>query len=94
MPVALLAVAAMAMLLGIAYAFSMQRGEIRFRTVGAALALQIGIGALALYVPAGRDVLESLSNGVSSVIAFGQSGIDFVFGSIGMQICCQIQHFI
>lgn len=83
MPVALLAICAMAILLGIAYAFSMHRSSIRLRTVGAAFVLQVSIGALALYVPAGRRVLESLSSGVANIIAFGQSGIDFVFGDIG-----------
>ena len=78
-----LAACAMVLLLATAWLVSSDRGAVRWRTVGGALALQTGIGALVLYVPAGRAALESLSAGVSSVLAFAQAGIDFVFGSIG-----------
>ncbi len=50
--------------------------------VGAFL-LQVGLGGIALYLPPGRAVLEGLSTGVAKVIAYGQAGIDFVFGDIG-----------
>lgn len=80
---ALLALGAMLFLLCAGWALSTAPGAVRWRTVGGALALQTGIGALVLYVPAGRRALESLSEGVSSVLAFAQAGIDFVFGSIG-----------
>jgi CNT family concentrative nucleoside transporter len=78
-----LAACAMVLLLATAWLVSSDRGAVRWRTVGGALGLQTGIGALVLYVPAGRAALESLSAGVSSVLAFAQAGIDFVFGSIG-----------
>ncbi|GAB5414545.1 MAG: NupC/NupG family nucleoside CNT transporter [Congregibacter sp.] len=45
--------------------------------------LQVVIGGVVLYLPAGRAALESLSSGDSGVIAYGQAGIDFIFGDIG-----------
>ena len=83
MSTALLALCAMVVIVAIAWAFSLDRRAISPRTVLAAFGLQLSLGALALYVPAGRQILESLSRGVSNVISYGQSGIDFVFGDIG-----------
>ncbi|MEM1403967.1 MAG: NupC/NupG family nucleoside CNT transporter [Pseudomonadota bacterium] len=83
MSTALLALGAMLVIVVIAWLFSLDRRAISPRTVLAAFGLQLSLGALALYVPAGRQILESLSRGVSNVISYGQSGIDFVFGDIG-----------
>lgn len=80
---ALLALLAIAVLIAIAWLFSLNRRAISLRTVGGAFLLQAGIGGLALYVPAGRAVLEWLSSGVARIISYGQAGIDFVFGDIG-----------
>ena len=80
---AVLALAAMLLLMLCAWGLSMDRSAVRPRTVLGAFALQAVLGGLALYVPLGRSVLEGLSNGVSRVIAYGQAGIDFVFGDIG-----------
>ena len=80
---ALLALLAIVVLLAIAWAFSLDRRSIALRTVGGAFLLQVAIGGLALYLPAGRAVLEGLSAGVARVISYGQAGIDFVFGDIG-----------
>lgn len=52
------------------------------RTVLGALALQVAIGALVLYVPAGRDALNAMANGVSKVISYGNEGISFLFGGL------------
>ena len=79
----LLSLAAMVLLLAIAWGLSLNRRAVSLRTVGGAFLLQAAIAGLALYLPAGRRVLESLSNGVYSIIAYGQAGIDFVFGDIG-----------
>ena len=46
-------------LLAIATALSTDRRAIRLRTVLPALAIQIGFGALVLFVPWGRDALTS-----------------------------------
>jgi CNT family concentrative nucleoside transporter len=82
-PTALLALLAIAVLIGAAWLLSLNRSAVSLRTVGGAFLLQAGIGGLALYLPAGRAVLEWLSSGVANVIAYGQAGIDFVFGAIG-----------
>jgi len=79
---ALLPLAAIVLLCAVAWAASLDRRAVRWRTVGAALALQVGIGALVLYVPSGRAALERLSLGVSGVLSYAQAGIDFVFGGV------------
>lgn len=69
-------------LIGLAFLISVNRKEISLRTVGAALALQIGIGAFVLYFPPGRVALMWLANGISHVLHSGKSGIDFLFGNL------------
>ena len=69
-------------LLIIAVLFSNNRKAINLRTVLGALAIQIGFAALILYVPFGRDALQATANGVSNVIAYGNEGINFVFGGL------------
>ncbi|KOC87601.1 NupC/NupG family nucleoside CNT transporter [Winslowiella iniecta] len=61
---------------------STNRKAIKLRTVLGAFLLQVGIGALVLYVPVGRSVLLGMSQGVSSVIAYGNQGISFLFGGL------------
>lgn len=70
-------------LLGLAYALSSGKKSINFRTVGLAFALQILLGAFVLYVPFGKDVLLSMTNGVQSVIDSAKVGINFLFGGLG-----------
>lgn len=61
---------------------STNRKAINIRTVLGAFALQVGIGALVLYVPLGRSVLLAMSQGVANVIAYGNEGIGFLFGGL------------
>jgi CNT family concentrative nucleoside transporter len=70
-------------LLSVAYVISKHRNDINWRTIVVAFLLQFAIGAFALYFPIGRSVLESLSGGVSGVLSYAQSGIDFLFGNLG-----------
>lgn len=72
----------MAVLILIAVLLSNNRRAINFRTVGGAFALQLGIGALVLYIPAGRKILGGMSEGVANVIAYGNQGISFLFGGL------------
>ncbi|QLB18565.1 NupC/NupG family nucleoside CNT transporter [Mannheimia granulomatis] len=69
-------------LLLIAFLFSNNKRAISMRAVLGALALQIAIGALVLYVPAGRDALNAIANGVSKVISYGNEGISFLFSGL------------
>ncbi|STR36202.1 Nucleoside permease NupC [Klebsiella grimontii] len=72
----------MVVLLAIAVLLSSNRKAINLRTVLGAWIIQVGIGALILYVPAGRTALLTMSNGVANVIAYGNEGIGFIFGGL------------
>ncbi len=74
--------ASIALLLAVAYAFSLNRRAVRPRVVLAALALQVGIGALILFVPAGRAGLEWIAGLVTKVLSFGDVGTAFLFGGL------------
>ncbi len=70
------------LILAIAVALSANRRWIRFRVVGAAFALQVGIAVFVLATPWGRGVLGFLSTGVSNLLAYSHAGTDFIFGPI------------
>ncbi|EOL9021376.1 NupC/NupG family nucleoside CNT transporter [Cronobacter dublinensis] len=78
----LMGMVGMLALLAIAVALSSNRKAINLRTVVGAWLIQVAIGALVLYVPAGRKVLLAMSEGVANVIAYGNSGISFLFGGL------------
>lgn len=65
----------------VAVLLSVNRGAIKLRTVAIAFALQVGIAALILYVPYGRQLLGGVVRGVQHVINYGNAGIEFVFGT-------------
>lgn len=66
-----------------AYACSAHKRHIKWRTVIGAFLIQLGIGALVLYVPFGQELLLGISNFVGQVIGFAQKGIEFLFGDAG-----------
>lgn len=72
----------MAALIIIALLLCSNRRAINLRTVLGAFIMQVTVGALVLYVPAGRRLLGSLSDGVASVISYGNQGISFIFGGL------------
>ncbi|OJA85353.1 NupC/NupG family nucleoside CNT transporter [Burkholderia ubonensis] len=72
----------MLFLLLIAYLLSNNRRAVRGRTMIAALLTQLAIGALVLFVPAGRAALATAANGVNRVLDMGNHGIAFVFGGL------------
>lgn len=80
---ALRGVLGIVVLLAIAYALSSGKKSINMRTVGLAFGLQVLLGAFVLYVPFGKDVLLSMTNGVQSVIDSAKVGINFLFGGLG-----------
>lgn len=69
-------------LLLIAFIFSNNRKKISLRTVGAALILQIILGAIMLYVPAGKWVINAIASGVNKVISYSDAGSSFIFGGL------------
>jgi CNT family concentrative nucleoside transporter len=68
-----------------AWAMSSHRKAVRWRTVGLAFAIQIGIGALVFGVPWGRDALDWLSTRVTDAIGTGKTGVDFLFGPLSAE---------
>ncbi|WP_186180086.1 NupC/NupG family nucleoside CNT transporter [Burkholderia gladioli] len=72
----------MACLLAIAYLLSNNRRGVSLRTLLAALATQLVLGALVLFVPPGRAALAMAANGVNQVLEMGNHGIAFVFGGL------------
>ncbi len=78
----LMSLVGMAVLIFIAVLFSSDRRAIKLRTVIGAFIIQVLIGALVLYVPMGRKILLGMSDGVASVIGYGQKGMDFIFGGL------------
>ncbi|AQT05100.1 NupC/NupG family nucleoside CNT transporter [Acetobacter persici] len=70
------------LLLGIAVFFSTDRKNISFRTVLSCLLAQIAIGLLVLRVPAGQQVLWSLSRLVTNILSCGDEGARFLFGPL------------
>ncbi|POT56789.1 NupC/NupG family nucleoside CNT transporter [Citrobacter amalonaticus] len=70
-------------LLAIALLFSANRRAINLRTVCGAFAIQAGLAAFILYVPAGEKILLAISNSLSGVLAYSSEGINFLFGDLG-----------
>ncbi|WP_158972208.1 NupC/NupG family nucleoside CNT transporter [Paraglaciecola sp. L3A3] len=72
-----------ALMLLIAYAASVHRKSINWRTVGGAFAIQASVGALVLYFPPGIQFLLALTGYVENIIGYSQDGINFIFGDLG-----------
>ena len=79
---ALISLLGIATLVAIAFACSTQRSAINWRTVGLALLLQAALGALVLYVPSGRVLLENITDFVAQILNYAQDGIAFMFGDM------------
>jgi CNT family concentrative nucleoside transporter len=73
-------------ILAIAVLFSSNRRAISLRVVAAAFALQVAVAAFVLYFDWGKRSIETLSNGVQSVIDFSRAGIDMVFGGLASDV--------
>lgn len=69
-------------LFAVAILFSENRRAISWRAVGGAFAIQIVFAGFILYVPIGREVLNTVSNAVSGVIDYGRIGSEFLFGDL------------
>ena len=70
------------LLLGVAVAFSRHRRGIRWRTVVAALALQVGFAALVLRWGPGTTALAWVSARFETLIGYAEEGTAFVFGPL------------
>ncbi|GAA7719969.1 NupC/NupG family nucleoside CNT transporter [Helicobacter pylori] len=78
----LFSVVGMAVLFLIAWVFSSNKRAINYRTIISAFVIQVALGALALYVPLGREMLQGLASGIQSVISYGYEGVRFLFGNL------------
>ncbi|MFP6319090.1 NupC/NupG family nucleoside CNT transporter [Helicobacter pylori] len=78
----LFSVVGMAVLFLIAWVFSGNKRAINYRTIVSAFVIQVALGALALYVPLGREMLQGLASGIQSVIGYGYEGVRFLFGNL------------
>ncbi len=72
----------LALLLLVAVALSKHRRGIPWRTVGVALALQVGFAALVLRWGPGKAALEWVSDRVAALIGYADEGTAFVFGPL------------
>ena len=79
---ALRGVLGLLLLLAVAYAVSKRRRDIHWRTVIAALILQIGFAVLVLRTGPGRAALEWVAGIVESLIGYTVNGTQFVFGPL------------
>ena len=76
----LLGVVGVAVIILIAILFSSNRRAIRLRVVGAAFALQALIAFLVLRTAGGRQVIQSMSEGVAALLGYAGKGTEFLFG--------------
>lgn len=74
-------IAGMIAILLAGYMLSSDRSHINWRAVGGAFAIQLTLGALVLYFPPGKAVLEAVAGVVINILGYAQAGMDFLFGS-------------
>ncbi|GAA4481795.1 NupC/NupG family nucleoside CNT transporter [Gluconacetobacter asukensis] len=72
----------LACLIALAVAFSADRRGIRPRIILAAVAMQVALGGLILFVPPGRVALHAISGAVDTVLGYGAQGSAFLFGPL------------
>jgi len=74
--------ASVVVLLAVGLLFSTNRRAISPRVVLSALALQVALGALVLFVPWGRAALAAAAALVQTVLGYGDRGTAFLFGGL------------
>ena len=79
----LIGLAGIVAIFALALLLSRDRRAIHLRVVGAAFALQVAVAALILYLPAGAQAIDWLSDGVLTLVGYSRAGIDMVFGPLG-----------
>jgi concentrative nucleoside transporter, CNT family len=72
-----------AVILAIAYAFSTNRGAIRWSTVAWGLGLQVLFALVVLKTSIGQRVFETLGKYITTLLSFAGVGSAFVFGPLG-----------
>ena len=77
------AFAGLAALVLAAWLISENRGKVRWRLVGAGIALQVACAGLLLLVPWARDAVFSVNGALQALERATQAGTSFVFGYLG-----------
>ncbi|GGK12593.1 NupC/NupG family nucleoside CNT transporter [Luteimonas terricola] len=72
----------LAVLIGITWLFSNNRGRVDWKLVSTGVALQVAFAALVLLVPGGREVFDWLGHLFVQVLGFVNAGSEFIFGSL------------
>jgi len=72
----------LAVLIGITWLFSNNKGRVDWKLVGTGVTLQIAFAALVLLVPGGREVFDWLGQLFVQVLGFVNAGSEFIFGSL------------
>jgi CNT family concentrative nucleoside transporter len=72
----------LAVLIGIAWLFSLNRGAVNWRLVLTGVSLQIAFATLVLVVPGGKDLFEGLGQVFVAVLGYVTAGSTFIFGSL------------
>lgn len=73
----------LAILIGIACAFSDNRKRIDWKLVGAGVGLQLVFALIVIVLPGGRQFFEAISKVFVTIIGFASEGAIFVFGTVG-----------
>src|SRR5688572_757683 len=72
----------LAVLIGIAWLFSQNKGAVDWKLVATGVALQIAFASLVLLVPGGKDAFDALGTGFVKILSFVSAGSNFIFGSL------------
>ncbi|MBJ6978623.1 MULTISPECIES: nucleoside transporter C-terminal domain-containing protein [unclassified Luteimonas] len=72
----------LAVLIGITWLFSNNKGRVDWKLVVTGVTLQIAFAALVLLVPGGREVFDWLGQLFVRVLGFVNAGSEFIFGSL------------
>jgi len=74
----------LAIMVGLAYAFSNNRKRINWRTVGTGLALQVLFAFIVLKWTPGQRAIAAAGKGAEKLLSYAYAGSSFVFGAIGL----------
>ncbi|MCR6662855.1 MAG: NupC/NupG family nucleoside CNT transporter [Luteimonas sp.] len=72
----------LAVLVGITWLFSNNKGRVDWGLVGIGITLQIAFAAVVLLVPGGREVFDWLGHGFVKILGFVTAGSTFIFGNL------------
>jgi concentrative nucleoside transporter, CNT family len=75
----------MAVILGLAWAFSTNRRAIKPKTIAWGLGLQLVLGFFVLRSDSGRWLFQMLGEGAKKLLSFSYAGSAFVFGELGKE---------